>query len=74
MSVSRKTPSSLPRFMMYFDASDRDVGVVLSKKIEYNEYVIAYTSKTFTKSELYWSATEKEAFALVWGLTDFHTG
>ena len=59
-------------FVMYCDASDRGVGVVLSQKIEDKENVIAYASKSFTKSELHWSVTEKEAFALVWGLTHFH--
>ena len=59
-------------FVMYCDASDRGVGVVLSQKIEDEEHVIAYASKSFTKSELHWSVTEKEAFALVWGLTHFH--
>ena len=63
---------SIP-FIMYCDASDKGVGVVLCQKDDAeNEAVIAYGSKTFTKSELNWTVTEKEAYALVWGLTHFH--
>ena len=57
---------------MFCNASDRGVGVILLQKIEDKARVIPYASKSFTKSELYWSVTEKEAFALVWGLTHFH--
>ena len=57
---------------MYCDASDRGIGVVLSQKIEDQEHAIGYASETCTKSELHWTVTEKEAVALVWGLTHFH--
>ena len=44
-------------FIMYCDASDRGIGVILSQKVEDKEHVIAYTSKSFTKFELHWTVT-----------------
>ena len=66
-------PDFAKPFVVYCDASDRGVGVVLAQADNNGmEKVIAYASKAFTKSEINWTVTEKEAFALVWGLTHFH--
>ena len=47
------------------DASDFAIGAVLSQKLDSKERVIAYASKTLTKSERRYCVTRKELYALV---------
>ena len=52
-------------FILDTDASDLAIGAVLSQKIEGQERVIAYASRTLTKSERRYCVTRKELLALV---------
>ena len=60
-------------YILYTDASDVGVGVVLAQEDgEGEERVISYASKAFSGSEKNWTTTEKEAYAVVWALQYFH--
>ena len=50
-------------YILYTDASDVEVGVVLAQEGE--ERVISYASKAFSGAEKNWTTTEKEAYAVV---------
>ena len=52
-------------FVLDTDASDQAIGAVLSQKINGKEHVIAYGSRTLTKSEKRYCVTRKELLSLV---------
>lgn len=58
-------------FVLDTDASDTGVGAVLSQVHEGNEFVVAYGSRTLTKSERNYCATKKELLAVVVFLEHF---
>ena len=75
-SLIKAPVMSYPRFdrefIVYTDASNIEVGGVLSQRDDHgHEKVIAYASRTFHGSERNWSTTEKEAYAVVWSLDYF---
>ena len=47
-------------------------GIILAQKQNNREVVIAYTSRTLSHSECNFSATEREALAVVEGIQYFH--
>lgn len=59
-------------FILYTDASQFAVGVVLGQKDdEGNEYVCAYASRFLKGSEISYGITEKECLAVVYGIQQF---
>ena len=52
-------------FILDTDASDVAIGAVLSQKLDGREYVVAYASRTLTKSERKYCITKRELLALV---------
>ncbi|MCG8045580.1 MAG: RNase H-like domain-containing protein, partial [Candidatus Thiodiazotropha endolucinida] len=52
-------------FILDTDASNQAIGAVLSQKIENKERVVAYASRTLSKSERKYCVTRKELLALV---------
>ena len=66
-------PDSNCEFIIYTDASNVGVGAVLAQSSEEgDEKAISFESKAFSSAEKNWTATEKEAFAVVWALQYFH--
>ena len=60
-------------FVLYTDASDVGVGSILAQKDDLGvERTVAFASRAFSGSEKNWSTTEKEAFAVIWGLEHFN--
>ncbi|KAM7309689.1 retrovirus-related Pol polyprotein from transposon 17.6 [Ixodes scapularis] len=53
------------------DASPGGLGAVLSHRMHGKDYPIAFRSRTLTKAERNYSQLEKEALALVFGVTKF---
>ena len=58
-------------FILYVDASNFAIGMVLSQIQNGHEIVIAYASRTLNRSEQNLSATEREALACVDGIKYF---
>ena len=59
-------PDFTQPFILDTDASNQAIGAVLSQKIGGTERVIAYASRTLTKSERKYCVTQKELLALVY--------
>ncbi|KRY19966.1 Retrovirus-related Pol polyprotein from transposon, partial [Trichinella britovi] len=58
-------------FLVDTDASGDGLGAVLSQDIAGKERVIAYASRTLSKTERKYCATRREMLALVWALKQF---
>ena len=62
---------SLP-FSLTTDASDRACGAILMQETPNGKKkIVAVASKTFSPTEQNWSTTEREAFAIKWGIKKF---
>ncbi|CAG8546936.1 25869_t:CDS:2, partial [Dentiscutata erythropus] len=60
-------------FYLYTDASGIGLGTVLAQKDENKkEYAIAYASKSLTRPERNYAATELECYTVVWAVEYFH--
>ena len=65
-------PTSEGAFVLDTDASNTGIGAVLSQKKGGEEMVIAYFSRSLTKSERQYCVTSKELLALVTAVRHFH--
>ena len=65
-------PTSEGAFILDTDASNTGIGAVLSQKQGEEEKVIAYFSRSLTKSERQYCVTRKELLALVTAVRHFH--
>lgn len=70
--VVLKHPNFDKNFIMSTDASDMGLGVELFHEEEGEHQVIAYASRSLSKSELNYSISEKECLAVLFGLTKLH--
>lgn len=58
-------------FMIQTDASDYGLGAVLTQNFPDGEHVVSFISRSLTKSERKFSATEKECLAVLWAIQKF---
>ena len=64
-------PNDQDKFILDTDASDKAMGAVLSQVQEEVERVVAYGSKTFSRSEKNYCVTRKELLAVVYFVKHF---
>ncbi|KAL5469070.1 hypothetical protein EMCRGX_G030262 [Ephydatia muelleri] len=64
-------PQFTQEFILDTDACGEGLGAVLSQAIEGEEKVVAYASKTLTRTERKYCATRREMLALVWATHHF---
>lgn len=58
-------------FIIQTDASDYGLGAVLTQDFPDGEHVVSFISRSLTKSERKFSATEKECLAVLWAIQKF---
>ena len=59
-------PNDTDPYTLTTDASLFDIGAIISQRQQWGERVIAYASKTLSKSQRNYSATKRELFAIVY--------
>ena len=64
-------PDFTQQFTLDADASTYGLGAVLSQTLDGKERVVAYASRTLTKTERRYCATRREMLALVWAVRYF---
>ncbi|CAF1521526.1 unnamed protein product [Adineta ricciae] len=65
------TPNFNEPFILELDACEYGLGAVLAQEYDKRKFVIAYASRTLSTSERNYSATEREALAIVWATQHF---
>lgn len=67
-------PDTEKSFILTCDASDNAIGYTLSQLDNHKkEHVIAYGGKSLTTEERKWSTTDKECYAVLKGIEQYHT-
>ena len=65
------TPNFNEPFILELDACDHGLGAVLAQEYDKRKFVISYASRTLAAAERNYSATEREALAIVWATQHF---
>ena len=65
------TPNFKEPFILELDACEYGLGAVLAQEYDKKKFVIAYASRTLSPPERNYSATEREALAIVWATQHF---
>ncbi|CAF4360607.1 unnamed protein product [Rotaria sp. Silwood2] len=65
------TPNFNEPFILELDACEYGLGAVLAQEYDKKKFVIAYASRTLSSAERNYSATEREALAIVWATQHF---
>ena len=65
------TPNFNELFILELDACEYGLGAVLAQEYNKRKFVIAYASRTLSPAERNYSATEREALAIVWATQHF---
>ena len=66
-------PDYTKPFELYCDASAIGVGATLCQNIDGKLHPIAFASKKLTSEQQNWNVTNREMFAIAWGLKHFRT-
>ena len=67
-----RAPEWSEPFIVYTDASTYAMGAVLAQVQDGNEHVIRYWSRVLNSAQKKYSATEREALAIVSAIREFH--